>query len=358
MVERGEYRAQNPSSPTPGFRLSQLISPKKPWGEIAVEFLAAKKSPETLKAFLNTVLAELWEETHETPTDAHALWNRCEPFEAEAPDGVALITAGVEVQADRLELEIVGWGRDEESWSIAYHVNFFGVSVNNQNPGDSSELVVEGVFDLAKDGSAFVSGAKVYWDNTQQLATANTLTAAGAPTKEIGFAVLSQASGVNAPGGLTTDPTVRVRLTPLGITPVGVSDLDPSVLQKAVVTLTAAQIMAMNGAPVSILPAPAAGQVLVIDQIIAQMKPGATQFTGGGAVTFQYHGTAVVPHSGNIPAATITGAAGSENVVPPPTGTIQPPAATGLDITNGTAAFATGNGVLVVTIFYSLVTLS
>jgi phage terminase large subunit GpA-like protein len=122
MVERGQYQAQNPASPIPGFRLSQLISPKKSWGEIAVEFLAAKKSPETLKAFLNTVLAELWEETHETPTDAHALWNRCEPFEAEAPEGVALITAGVDVQADRLEVEIAGWGRDEESWSIAYHV--------------------------------------------------------------------------------------------------------------------------------------------------------------------------------------------------------------------------------------------
>jgi phage terminase large subunit GpA-like protein len=122
MVERGEYRAQNPSSPIPGFRLSQLISPKKSWGDIASEFLAAKKSPETLKAFKNTVLAELWEDTHEVPTDAHALWNRCEPFEAEAPEGVALITAGVDVQADRLEMEIVGWGRDEESWSIAYHV--------------------------------------------------------------------------------------------------------------------------------------------------------------------------------------------------------------------------------------------
>jgi len=122
MVERGEYRAANPSSGIPGFRVSQLISPKKSWGEIAVEFLAAKKSPETLKAFLNTVLAELWEETHEVATDAHALWNRCEPFEAEAPDGVALITAGVDVQADRLEMEIAGWGRDEESWSIAYHV--------------------------------------------------------------------------------------------------------------------------------------------------------------------------------------------------------------------------------------------
>ena len=122
MVERGEYRAQNPSSPIPGFRISQLVSLKRPWGSIATEFIAAKKSPETLKAFMNTVLAELWEENHEVPTDARALWNRCEPFEAEAPDGVALVTAGVDVQADRLEVEIVGWGRDEESWSIAHHV--------------------------------------------------------------------------------------------------------------------------------------------------------------------------------------------------------------------------------------------
>jgi hypothetical protein len=45
-------------------------------------------------------------------------------------------------------------------------------------------------------------------------------------------------------------------------------------------------------------------------------------------------------------------------VLPPPTGVIQPPAATGLDITNGTGAFASGNGTVVVTVFYSLITLS
>lgn len=236
--------------------------------------------------------------------------------------------------------------------------NFFGVSVNNQNSGDSAELVVEGVFDLAKDASTFVSGAKVYWDNTQQLATANTLTAAGAPTKEIGFAALNQASGVSAPGGQSTDPTVRVRLTPTPATPVGVADLDPSVLQKAVVTLTAAQIEAMFATPIAILPAPAAGQVLAIDQIIVQTKPGTTQFSGGGAVSFQYHGTAVAPHSSSIPAATINSATASENIVPPPTGVIQAPAATGIDITNATAAFASGNGTVVVTVFYSIITLS
>ena len=236
--------------------------------------------------------------------------------------------------------------------------NIFGVTVNSQNIGDSSELVVEGVFDLAKDTSTFNPGDKVFWNNTALLATSSPLTAAGVSNKEIGYAVLSQASGVNAPGGLTGDATVRVRLNPLGFGPVQAADTDPSLIQKTVVTLTAAQIMAMFGAAVSILPAPAAGQVLVVDQFIVQMKPGATQFTGGGAVSFQYHGTGVVPHSSTIPAATVTSAAASENVVPPPTGVIQPPSATGIDIVNATGAFATGNGTMVVTVFYSIITLN
>jgi phage terminase large subunit GpA-like protein len=122
MVDHGEYRAQNPGSPIPGFRVTQLLSVKRPWGTIAAEFIAARKSQETLKAFMNTVLAKFWEERHEVATDAHALWNRCEPFAHEVPNGVCLLTAGVDVQADRLEMEIVGWGRDEESWSVAYHV--------------------------------------------------------------------------------------------------------------------------------------------------------------------------------------------------------------------------------------------
>ncbi len=122
MVERGEFRAQNPASSIPGFRVTQMISVKRPWGTLATEFVAARKSPETLKAFLNTVLAKFWEERHEEATDAHTLWNRCEPYAAEVPNGVCLLTAGVDVQADRLEMEIVGWGMDEESWSIAYHV--------------------------------------------------------------------------------------------------------------------------------------------------------------------------------------------------------------------------------------------
>jgi predicted RecA/RadA family phage recombinase len=85
--------------------------------------------------------------------------------------------------------------------------NIFGISVNTQNSGDSSEIRVVGVFDLAKDGSTFNEGDLVYWDDTNKVATSTV----GANLL-IGAAGLIQASGINAPGGNTSDPTVRVRL--------------------------------------------------------------------------------------------------------------------------------------------------
>jgi predicted RecA/RadA family phage recombinase len=82
----------------------------------------------------------------------------------------------------------------------------FGIAVNSQNLGDNMEIVTEGVFDLVKDASTFANGDYVYWDNTAKLATSvNT-------NKKIGTAVLMQPSGANAPGGVNTDATVRVRL--------------------------------------------------------------------------------------------------------------------------------------------------
>jgi phage terminase large subunit GpA-like protein len=122
MVERGEYRAQNPGSPIPGFRVSQLISPKRAWGTIASEFVAAKKAPETLKAFMNTVLAELWAERGTAP-DWEKVYLRREQYElGVVPVGGLFLAAGVDVQDDRLEVEVKAYGRGKESWSVSYHV--------------------------------------------------------------------------------------------------------------------------------------------------------------------------------------------------------------------------------------------
>ena len=121
MLARGEWRAEKPFTGRAGFHIWEGYSPFVTWGEMAQNFLEAKKSRSTLKVFVNTSLAQGWEEL---PEQAHTddLAARCEPFEAEVPDGVLVIVASADVQGDRLETEIVGYGLDEESWSLRYEV--------------------------------------------------------------------------------------------------------------------------------------------------------------------------------------------------------------------------------------------
>lgn len=103
--------------PWAGYVISPNTTPQK----LVDRFLSDKKRPETLKTFVNTVLAEAWEERGES-LDPDDLIKRCEPYGCEVPDGVVFLSMGVDVQDDRLELEVVGWGLGEESWSISYEI--------------------------------------------------------------------------------------------------------------------------------------------------------------------------------------------------------------------------------------------
>jgi hypothetical protein len=136
------------------------------------------------------------------------------------------------------------------------------------------------------------------------------------------------------------------------------TQIAPDLLQMAQVTLTAAEIIAMGTTPVSVLPAPGAGQVIIPVAFHLQTKPGGTAFTGGGVVSFEYHGTSIVPHASSIAAAVVTSATASNNLLPVDAAAIQPPTNTGIDILNATAPFAAGNGTIVVTIWYRVLTLS
>lgn len=103
---------------TAGYHLSSLYSPWVSWAEIAAEHAAAKEDPVRLKVWVNTKLAETWEERDGERLDADGLMLRRENWGTAVPAEVAVVTCGIDVQDDRLELEIVGWGRDEESWSL------------------------------------------------------------------------------------------------------------------------------------------------------------------------------------------------------------------------------------------------
>jgi phage terminase large subunit GpA-like protein len=125
MLASGEWRATAAGDgKTRGYHINALYAPVgwPSWGDLAAEFLEANKTRETLQVFCNTVWGEVWKDETALPLDADALYSRREPFGAEVPMGACLLTAGADVQADRIELEIVGWGDGEESWSVGYHV--------------------------------------------------------------------------------------------------------------------------------------------------------------------------------------------------------------------------------------------
>lgn len=120
-----KWIAQVPNAVKRGFHLNALTSPWESWDKIIYEFKEAKrKGTETLKTWKNTTLGEPWEE-NSNEHDHAKLVARRKIYGCDIPDGVLVLTAGVDVQNDRLEVEVVGWGVDEISWGISYKV-FYG----------------------------------------------------------------------------------------------------------------------------------------------------------------------------------------------------------------------------------------
>lgn len=129
MLAAGEWRATAPGDgKTAGFHLSGLYSPLGwlSWAELVDDFLRAKGDAPLLKTFVNTRLAETWDEQTGTRVDAEGLMERVEQYErGVVPDGVLCLTAGVDVQDNRLAVSIWGYGKDEEAWLIE-HTEIWG----------------------------------------------------------------------------------------------------------------------------------------------------------------------------------------------------------------------------------------
>ncbi|NHB89597.1 phage terminase large subunit family protein [Photorhabdus tasmaniensis] len=124
MVKRGEWQATKPFKGHAGFHIwaGYSLFPNAAWKYLVAEWLRVKNDPLMRQTFINLVLGEPYEDRGEKALSEKRLLERCEVFSAEVPDGVAVLTAGIDTQDDRFEIEIVGWGRNEESWSIAYDV--------------------------------------------------------------------------------------------------------------------------------------------------------------------------------------------------------------------------------------------
>jgi phage terminase large subunit GpA-like protein len=127
LLSRGEWRpTTRGDGHTAGFHLSGLYSPLGwvSWERIVREFLKADAAAKRgdlalLKSWVNARLGETWEERGES-VEPDAILARTERYPAEVPNGVGVLVASVDVQGDRLEAQVTGFGAGEESWLIAW----------------------------------------------------------------------------------------------------------------------------------------------------------------------------------------------------------------------------------------------
>ena len=103
-----------------GFHLNALASPWVTWKEIVKEFLEVKDDDFQYRTFMNTVLGKTFSVNLEAAMDYEAIYETRDDYGAELHDDVVILTAGVDVQDNRLEVEVVGWGYEYESYGIMY----------------------------------------------------------------------------------------------------------------------------------------------------------------------------------------------------------------------------------------------
>ena len=119
--QEGKWIAKNPDAYRNGIRsfwINAFISPWMKWKEIVRRFLEAKNDPKKMQVVYNTLFGESWEVQEQTEVKEEEYLERREFYEAELPKGVLCLTCGVDTQAKRLEYEVVGYGREDESWGI------------------------------------------------------------------------------------------------------------------------------------------------------------------------------------------------------------------------------------------------
>lgn len=99
--------------------------PGSSWAELAKKWEVGHGDPTKLKAFFNLELGLPYEDKASRSAEPHVLMDRCANFPLPLADGtavvpneIALITLGADVQNNRIEYEVVGWGKGEESYSL------------------------------------------------------------------------------------------------------------------------------------------------------------------------------------------------------------------------------------------------
>lgn len=119
-----KWIAENPDAYQRGVRsfwLNSFVSPWASWESTILEYLYAQGDTAKMQVVYNTRFGQLWENRGDTQ-DPETMLKRRDAYDAELPEGVLALTAGVDTQDDRFEYEIVGHGHFDETWGIEYGI--------------------------------------------------------------------------------------------------------------------------------------------------------------------------------------------------------------------------------------------
>ena len=159
MLEGGYWKAKYPDRKVAGFHINELYSPWVKLEETVRLFLEATyaRDRELLKVWTNTSLGETFKESGES-AEKEGLEGRIEDYGegVDIPDKALLLTAAIDVQDDRLEMEIVGWAKDGENWGIEYNV-IQGDTAQNEG----TDTIWDQAFDWVREPRLRASGVEM-----------------------------------------------------------------------------------------------------------------------------------------------------------------------------------------------------
>lgn len=156
MVEKGKWIPKFADRETHrGYWINRLYSPFSTWEMIVQKFLDTKNDPMKFRVFLNTYLAQTFkiEESRELDDDGllALVENFCTDEKPAVPNDVLVATGGVDVQADRIEIQLIGWGYGEEAWTLD-HQKFYGDTSQNDVWNDLNNYINEHMNVHREDG--------------------------------------------------------------------------------------------------------------------------------------------------------------------------------------------------------------
>jgi phage terminase large subunit GpA-like protein len=130
IVALGKWVANNPAAKEPSLHMWRAYTPNRDWESIARKWLQVEGDPHAEQTFYNDWLGLPYEPASEAPP-WEAIRDRANEQGGDmgvVPVGALLLCAGMDCQADRVEVHIQGFGQNLQRWSVAYHVIPYHIS--------------------------------------------------------------------------------------------------------------------------------------------------------------------------------------------------------------------------------------